>query len=113
MPITAIQIAKRLGAETAPSDIEMIGPAQMSDITAMLDEAMARKSGHPFFNPKGARVKDFDMQYFRARWNFFAGNTGLQCLLVNKATGKEIISNVELWPRNDFWAVLVELSQLT
>jgi hypothetical protein len=110
--ITADSIAERMGVWTTSEDIEMVDSAVMADVTKSLDEALARKAGHPLFNPSSVRVKDFDMQFFRARHRYFAGNSGLQCLFVHKATRREIISSVELWPRNDFWAILVELSHL-
>lgn len=110
--ITADRIAERVGIWTTASDIDMIDHGQMTDVTSALDDAMARKSGHPLFNPRGLRVKDFEMQYFRAPWRVFAGDSGLQCMFVHKTTRREIISAVDLWPRSDFWAVLVELSRL-
>jgi hypothetical protein len=110
--ITADSIAERMGIWTTASDINMIENSHMTDVTSALDDAMARKSGHPLFNPRGVRVKDFDMQYFRAPWRVFAGDSGLQCLFVHKTSRREMISAVDLWPRNDFWTILVELSRL-
>jgi len=110
--ITADSIAERMGIWTTANDINMIENSHMADVTSALDDAMARKSGHPLFNPRGLRVKDFDIQFFRAAWRVFAGDSGLQCLFVNKTTRREMISAVDLWPRNDFWAILVELSRL-
>ena len=111
--ITADSIAERMGIWTTPNDINMIENSQMTDVTGALDDAMARKSGHPLFNPRGLRAKDFDIQFFRAAWRVFPGDSGLQCLFVHKTTRRELISAVDLWPRNDFWAILVELSRLS
>jgi len=106
------RIRQHLGPETTASEIQLIDPTKMADVTAMLDDALKRKAGHPFFNPRHTRVADLELHYFRAKLRYFGGDTGLQCFIRHRASGKEIYSNVELWPRNDFWAVLVELSQL-
>lgn len=90
--------------------IELIDNAFMGDVTAALDDALRRKAGHPMFNPRGLRVRDFDMQYFIER--YYGGSTGPQCLFVHKRSGEAIASAVMTWPRNDFWAILVELSRL-
>ncbi len=110
--ITVENIAERMGSWTVPEEIEMIDNGLMADVTRALDEALARKAGHPMFNPRGLRVKDFEMQFFRARFRVFAGDSGLQCLFISNTSGREMISSVDLWPRNDFWVILTELSRL-
>jgi hypothetical protein len=108
--ITQDYIAEKIGIWTTANDIKIFDPIAMADVTRQLDEALARKAGHPWFNPNGYRVNNFDMVYFTARTLFYGQGSGLQCLIRNKANGKEFFSAVALWPRNDFWAVLVDIN---
>jgi hypothetical protein len=76
-----------------------------------LDKSLANAGF--FFNPNQVRVKDFDFHFFVVESFFPSGRIRTsQCLIVHKATGNRMFSDVTKWPIMDFWVLRAELNHL-